>query len=472
MKIYWQWPVLFDVIFAASVSLISFERLLDFFLTPTINKIFVFLSLFAFFYLLFLFFITPILNGLKAILKALLSVLLISLVLTGAFYVVLPEQKLVIRTVHTLEVSISPDSGPVNLEDLLGPNNGEIPWSDVTYDGIVNNALVKMPPGGELSYSREMTGGPSFTLNALEKASEAIVVWDGVQSTIQLPVGEPVELVMDPTSVGNPSSVNQALALIIKINEWLGLFLALVILLGSAILFLNKGGFQYRIFRQKSQRYLMDYLILGGVLLLIAVGLRAFSPDPLTKNLIILLPGLVFLIMKALYWVMPSLPLILFSLILVVNIFAHWVWFDPIPLRVKQITDQTFNELVLRVNPIDSTVMSLGFYKQLRGSELVLAAGSYLAEDDNVARLNRINYHQNIYVLDYPGELSAEDYNRLMALDGWTTWDMRHPGSFYFFQADRPVTSPIVVFTYLDDILLIPEDQLDDLGLFNDFIFN
>ena len=59
LKIYWQWPVLFDVIFAASVSLILFERLLDFFLTPTINKIFVFLSLFAFFFLLFLFFITP-----------------------------------------------------------------------------------------------------------------------------------------------------------------------------------------------------------------------------------------------------------------------------------------------------------------------------------------------------------------------------------------------------------------------------
>ena len=213
LKIYWQWPVLFDVIFAASVSLIIFERLLDFFLTPTINKIFVFLSLYAFFFLLFLFFITPILNGLKATPKALLTILLISLVLTGAFYVVLPEQKLVIRTVHTLEVSISPDSGPVNLEDLLGPNNGEIPWSDVTYDGIINNALVKMPPGGELSYSREMTGGLSFTLNALEKASEAIVVWDGVQSTIQLPAGEPVELVMDPTSVGNPSSVNQALAL-------------------------------------------------------------------------------------------------------------------------------------------------------------------------------------------------------------------------------------------------------------------
>ncbi len=169
---------------------------------------------------------------------------------------------------------------------------------------------------------------------------------------------------------------------------------------------------------------------------------------------------------------MPSLSIVLFSLILLVNIFAHYVWFDKVTLRVRNVDDRTFNGLVTIVYPSDTTVMSLGFYQQLRDSELILAQGSFLAEDENVARLNRINYHENIYILDYPGELSIEDYERLLQLDDWSTWNRRRDGTFYFYKADLAVTSPIVVYTYLDDIFLIHEEQLDDLGLFNDFIFD
>jgi len=74
--------------------------------------------------------------------------------------------------------------------------------------------------------------------------------------------------------------------------------------------------------------------------------------------------------------------------------------------------------------------------------------------------------------MDYPGELSTEEYDRLLKLDDWSTWERRKDGVFYFYDADSAVTSPIVVFTYLSDIFLIPENHLDELGLFNDFIFD
>jgi len=471
-KDYWQWPYLFDILLAASLSLFVFGRFLDFFITPTVNKVFVIISLFAFFFLLSLFFITPILKRLKNQSKALIAILLISLVITGAFWILLPEQKMVIRTVHKLKISIAPESGSVILENFLGPTNDAIPWEEITFDGAIEDAALVLPPGGVLDYSREMTGGVSFTLTALEEDAKVIIGWDGVESIVSLPDGEPIEWATDPTSVGAPSKVNQILFSSIKINEWLGAFLILVVLLGTVSIFFDRGKFRYKICCRDTQRYLLTYLILGTVLLLVAIGVRAYRPATHTQNMIILMPGLIYLMIKLIYRVWPPLPLLLFVLTLVVNLFAYRAWFDPDPLRVRDVVDQTFNELVILVNPSDINVMSVGFYRQLRGSELILPTGTFLAEEDSVARLNRINYHKNIVVLDYPNELSVEDYNRLMTMDGWTTWHMRHDGSFYFYQADRAITSPIVVFTYLDDFLLIPEDQLNDLGLFNDFIFD
>ncbi|MBG0770413.1 MAG: hypothetical protein H0S82_01820, partial [Anaerolineaceae bacterium] len=464
LKSFWQWPTIFAILFAASISLFVFVRLLDFFITPTINKVFIFLCLFAFFFFVSLIYFSPILKALKARPKVLLAVLLISLVVTGTLYVLLPEQKIAIRTVHTLKVTVPSDSGPVILADLMGPMKGEIPWSDVSHDGIVNNELVKLSPGGELVYSRRMTWGISFTLSAPDEDAEAIVAWDGVQSVISLDRGETVVQVTDPTSMGVPSRLNRYLLLIIKFNEWLSLFLTLNVFLGAAYLLSGKNKIQYRVLLGDTQRYLLTYLILNSALLLIAIGLRIYSPGSDAITLFILLPGLLFLILNAIYRAVPSLPTVLIGLTLIVNIFAHWVWFDTYIVKLGKMTDQTFNELVHFVNPSDPTVMSLGFYKQLRDSELVLAEGSFLAEEDNVARLYQINYHKNIFVLDYPGELSTEDYDRLLKLDDWSTWERRKDGVFYFYDADSAVTSPIVVFTYLTDIFLIPENQLDELG--------
>ncbi len=472
LKSFWQWPYIYDVLLAASASLFVFVRFLDFFITPTINKVIIFICLFVFFFCVSLFYFTPILKGLKTRPKVLLAVLLISLVVTGTLFVLLPDQKITIRTVHTLKVTVPLDSGPVTLADLTGPLNGEIPWSDVSHNGIVNNELVKLPPGGELVYARQMTGGITFTLSAQDEEAEAIVEWDGVQSVISLDRGETAVQVTDPTSVGVPSGLNRYLLLIIKFNEWFGLFMTLNGLIGAAFLLLGKNKFQYRIYLEDTQRYLLTYLCLNLTLILIAIGLRIYSPDSDAITLFILLPGLLFLILKAIYRVVPSLPMVLIGLTLIVNIFAHWVWYDTYIVKLGKMTDQTFSELVHFVNPSDPTVMSLGFYKQLRDSELVLAEGSFLADEDNIARLYQINYHENIFVMDYPGELSTEDYDRLLKLDDWSTWERRKDGVFYFYDADSAVTSPIVVFTYLSDIFLIPENHLDKLGLFNDFIFD
>jgi hypothetical protein len=468
----WRWTSLFSVLVAVSLSLFVFVRFLDFYLTPTINKVVVLVALFVFFYLLSLFFLTPLVNGWVKRPRAIATVLAVSLALTALLYFVLPAQEFTIRTVHSLQVVVESDSNPVVFENFVDPSQAMIPWGDVSTDGEISADAVRLSPGEGVDYAREMTGGVSFMLSAPEGDAEVRILWDNFEQAIVLSQGESRTFNMDPTSTGNPSRVGRIILLMIMGNEWLGLFLILSIALGGLVLLLRPDGYRYEIYQRRAQRYLTDYLVLAGVLLVVAIGLRGLRPESVTVTAAVLLPALAYLALKLVYYLVPSLPLVLLILTLGVNVFAHWVWFDESLLSVRPLTEQTLSELTKMVNPSDATFMSIGFYKPLRGSNLIVPAGSFWAEGTNVARLERINFHESIEVLDYQGELSAEVFQQVMTHNGWAEWTRREGGAFYFYQPELPVTAPIVIFTFGDNVLLIPANLMDELGLTNVFVFD
>ena len=117
----WRWTILFSVPFAVSLSLFVFARFLDFYLTPTVNKVVVLAVLFVFFCLLSLFFLTPLVNGWVKRPRATGIVLAVSLALTALLYFVLPAQEFTIRTVHSLQLAVASDSQPVIFENFTDP---------------------------------------------------------------------------------------------------------------------------------------------------------------------------------------------------------------------------------------------------------------------------------------------------------------------------------------------------------------
>lgn len=268
------------------------------------------------------------------------------------------------------------------------------------------------------------------------------------------------------------ASAGQLILTVLNVNNGLVLFCAIFLALGAIHCILKGKDCSYQIFMKDAQRYVLDYLILSGVLLGVAIGVRFLKPDSPIKTLFILLPGLLFLVLKVVYTVMPSLPIVIMGLTLSVNLLVNFGLFPTSLLPVTWITERTFNELAIWVNPGDPTLMSIGFYKQLRNSDLVLETGSVLASEKNITRLKQINLLDKVYILDYPGEISSEEAQRLLGEVGWEKWDRREFGSFYFYRADDLVTSPIVIFTSQDDFFLVPSDFLDGLDLYDDFIFD
>ena len=359
----WRGPSLFSVLFAASVSLFVFVRWLDFFIVSSISKAAIFSALFAFLFLLSIFFISPIMEYLAGKKKGLLVCIVIGIVSSASLIILLPD--------HNYEI---------------------------------NASLIVL------------------------------------------------------TSL--------------RVNDGLVLFLTIFAGLGTIYLILKGQDTHYEVFLKDTQRYLRDYLILGGILLVVAIGVRILTPDSSIKTLFILLPSLVFLFLKVIYYVMPALPITILCLTLGVNLLVNLGLFNIQLLTVSRIPERTVNELAVLVNPGDPTLMSIGFYKQLRNSDLVLETGSILASEKNVNRLTQINLLGQVYILDYPGELSMEETQQLLGMEGWSKWDRREAGLFYFYRADMPVISPIVIFTSQEDVFLVPSDSLDDLGLYDGFIFN
>ena len=359
----WRGRSLFSVLFAASCALFVFTRWLDFFIVSTRSKVAIFGALFAFFFLLSIFFISPILDYLLGKKKVLLACLGLGILFSASLFVLLPA--------HQYE-----------------------------------------------------------------------------------------------------TNAGQLLLTALRVNDGLVLFLTIFTALGI-IHFIFKGkDSKYQIQLKDTRRYLLDYLILGGFLLAVAIGVRILTPDSPIKTMFILLPGLAFLVLKIIYVVLPSLPVVILCFTLGVNLLAYLGLFNTSLLAVNRITERTFNELAILVNPGDPTLMSIGYYKQLRNSDLVLETGSVLASEKNIHRLKQVNLLDQVYILDYPGELSIEEAQRLLDMEGWAKWDRREAGSFYFYRADAPVISPIVIFTSQADFFLVPSDSLDGLDLYDDFIFD
>lgn len=467
----WDGVSFINLLLAASFSLAVFIHFLDFFLTPTWQKAVVFTCLLIYFFVLSLFFVTPIIRYLVGHKNVLLLVVLIGAALATGIMIFSPSPEVTIRTAHTLVISVPEESGPVTVSELTGPMDSIIPLEDLVVEGTLGGESVALPPGGSLTYTREMTGGLTLTLSAPAGNALAIVRWDDQEELVSLVGGARTRLQTDPTSGGVPSRTMRLFLIGVKVNEWLIWFLILTAALGELDLVFHNEEVTYQVNRSGLQRYLMDYLILGGVLILIAVGGRFFLPESAPVSALVLAPGAIFLILKLLYLVTPILPLVLIGMTLSVNLFANITWFDRL-LSVRLMVDGTFNELAINVNPDERTMMSIGFYRQLRGADLIVPLGTEFAEEDNVQRLIRINILNGVTIADYPGELTTEEYDRVMTQGDWSQWEKRLPGAFYFYRAEDPITSPIVLFTYRDDVLLISTAWTDDLGLLYDSILD
>lgn len=463
---FWNFPI------AAIFSLSFFLRFLDFFKTPSLDKLIVLLTLFVFFFLISLFFLQPVLEQLFQSQKVWLPVVIGAAVVVALLFWTLPYENVPFRTTHHLVVSVPSDSKGGVMVILMDPDGNVILGEEVQSNQESSGEEVYLQPGSSLEYGREMTGGVSVQLVAPEENTQVLLQWDQQELAATLGAGETETIAMDGASWGTPSRMVRYFMMGVFVIDGLACLLICLSLAGLLFLWRSRSAPSYRVHLPDLQKYLLDYLILNTFLVCVAVVETHFQFSVRAFNLVILAPGLGYLGLKLLYPYFRALPMMILSLAVGLNLLAQIPGVDIKLLNVQQLSQQTFNELAVLVNPSDSTLLSVGFYKQLKGAELILSPDSIYAEEDNQNRLIRINQLEAIYVEDYFGELSVSEREALLRDWDWLKWDKRVSGSYYFFNSRQAPDAPLVFFWRGDDVFLVPVEFIDDLGLPHDFILD
>ena len=463
---------LITTLIAVSFTLTLFVRFLDFFITPTLIKIIVFVSLCAFFFFVSSFFIQPILDYLFARVKLSIFLVVASGLAISLLFIILPYRNVPFRTNHRLEVSVPSDSTRVVMEALSDAAGNPIPVDEVVPGIETEDDDIFISPGDAIIYQRQMTGNLIFNLTAVDNPGQVIITWDGEQEVMDLEAGETRVVETNPFSWGFPSKLMTLFMIAVVVNEWLSSVLFLVLFVSLLLILLGDKNHKYRINLSDFARYLSDYLIISSVLLIIIMLGRNLGVSSITVNLLVILPGLVFLLLKLLYLKITALPLVLMLIAIIINLLIYSNLFDQRILRPVKIVESSFNELATFVNPAETTLLSVGYYRQLRGVELVIPQDSFFAETENQRRLIRINQLRNIFVEDYEGGLTSNEYSALLENWKWHQWDKRTPGSFYFLDTETIPESPIAFYFYENDVFLVPIEFSKELGLFHDFVFD
>lgn len=466
-----QRTIWLTIVGAVALSAAFFLRFLEFFRTPTLGRIVVLLALAVFFFWCILFFVLPIFQALWSNRRFFWLLLSFSVLMVAALYFLLPYDNVPFRTTHILTVTVPGEADQVVLEGFWGPDGNPIPLTDLDTTARIEGEDVFLASGDSLNYTREMTGGVSFSLSAIGAPAQVVVTWDGRSETIELDVTSRDQVRTDPTSWGYP-------------GRWMNLFMTYAVLnelLVMVAILMVVWGFFYQLIQPDLKSppgwphgcpYLRDYLILTSILILIALGERYLRTTPQTYAPVLLAPTLVYLLLK---WLLPRvklLPLIVVMLGVAINLMAAVPAFNQNYLRVQRMEEPSFNALAIQVNPYETTLLSVGFYKQLQGAQILVSPDSDFTSDIDLQRLITINQLESARVADYAGELTSQQAQALLDDYPSLEWQKRTPGAFYLIEADERSQEPILFFWQGNDVFLVPAPIAKDMGLIDDLVFD
>lgn len=469
MKKHWHKADGISSLIALSLSLTFFVRLLNFFNTPHLNKIIVYPSLFIFFCILTIIFISPIVEHLLSHKKLLYSLSLSAALIISLLFVVIPYKNPTFPTVHQLSVSVHSDSGLVVLDRFTGSDGKQIPLEVIIPGQDITDDAIYIEPGDSFEFSRKITDSVNFRVTALNADAKVNVRWDDQLKSIQLKAEESYTIQTDPTSWGQPLTIMRYFMVGVIVNEWISYVLLCIIAIGFITMKCTKPDDDYIIHMPELKRYLMDYIILNTILIILASIENFFPINHTVHNIYFLMPGLFLLFVKMYF--RRLLPLLILLGGILVNLNFHINTPDYNLLHAKHLKSGSFNDFVMLAHPNQPTMLSIGFYEQLRETELVMAPDSLLAEKTNLDRITKLNNLKKVYIYDYQDQLTAAQFNELIALPDWEVWEDAN-FSYYFYAPEGSIDSPIAIYYHGGNILLIPIHYTQVLGLPHDFILN
>jgi hypothetical protein len=393
-------------------------------------------------------------------------------VLATLFFFILVRYHIApLRTTHVLKIQNNSSSPEVSVWEIVLPGEESLDLSDTFgVDWISDNRLL-IPSGGSIDYSREMAGGVTVRLGAMDWPAQAEVVWDDLEYEVAWEDdGDAVALQLPGWTWGSPSLPYRVFGFLNIAADIVSVF-GLALLAGFLFLpFPEQEGEQGRIvlddplLKAFTLSIIVNLIILVGALiyagffrvelsilmLLIGIGILFFLRDLARSN------------RKWLLWTVMA--------VLVIGIAVNGYFYLNPPHELHQTLlyrpYNSFEYLADRIGALNPTYLSIGYYQYLRGSTLVIAEPLYEELDLQEGRLRQLNRLQDFRYQDYAYQLSDSEAEALLSQGEWSTWPNRLGGGEYYLlpEASGPGET-YYFFSHGQQYFLIPLDLIEDLGV-------
>ncbi len=342
----------------------------------------------------------------------------------------------------------------------------EFPENEISIGQLI------LSPGESLFYSREMVGGLTVELSSVLSVALAEVRWDGRAQVVTFPEPDiPIQLSLPGWTWGSPSLIYRTLGYLGIITDCISVFGVLFILI--MMFFLGRRSAQTMPIPDAtrwSPHLDAASILLNTVVLLLAVLYSILFSEQLVFIMLLFAAGILIYI-RTLLRLHPQWVYRIVIVILLIGVAINgYLWLRPINELHQVILSRpydSFEYLADRIGALNATYLSIGYYKYLRGSSLILPETLYEELQLDRGRLDQLNLLDLFDLVDYKYQLTEAQFNQLLALGNWFVWPNRTGGDYYLLPSVSAAGDTYYFFSYDLHYFLLPSDFIKESGVIN-----
>lgn len=394
--------------------------------------------------------------------KTRILVLLASATLVSIAFLLLPYKFVPFRTVHSLTISVPENASPLTLKSVINSHNDNI---DLNEFGVaLTDDEILINPGQSISGKFFTTGGFSINLHTTISPSLVLISWDGEVSEHNFGNNvSDLRIQTDPYTWGDPEKRHALLAYLNLFVDW-----------NACVSLLSIFSLLIFVYKKRRNIITTEYLLLNYplkpviyfiqlLILFIAIfffTIKETSPYVTAAALFFSLLIWLFVLLKQFFPRFFPFPFfVALCGIMILGNFLLFPYPSIYPIRIQNRGDK-FENLAESYLYDTSTLMSVGFYKQFDGANIIYPSDPEDWMKFNPSRIVQMNQLSTIKAEDYPFKLSQEQFEEIQSNSNTLVFPSISEGKTFWLPSPTDPHPTYKLFVYQNFYVFLPNSYV------------
>lgn len=389
---------------------------------------------------------------------------------TGLFFLLINYHIAPLLTVHTLRIQNTSETSEISVWEIALPGGESLDLAETFDQFPYAEGRLLIPPGESITFSHEMVGGAVVKVGAMAWPAQVTVGWDELSYDLTwVEDGNAQALNLPAWSLGETTGLYRILGCLNIGADAVSIFgLTTVIMLLLFSLSQNKDGeLSGDGLDRNLQIYTFSILANLGALGAATATVLIFD-ERLTFILLLFGFCLLFYLMD-LAREKPDWAVRIVIIALAVGVLTNLgFWINP-PHELHQTLnlrhENSLVDFAEAVGGSNSKFLSIGYYRYLRESSLVITTPLYIELGLDEGSFRVLNQIRNFIYRDYDYQLSDSQAEYLFSMGDWLTWPTRiDDGELRLLPEISAPGDTYYCFSHGSQYFLVPMGLLKDSG--------